>query len=197
MKIEKLDLKLVLTEPQLGTVPKDPSVYATYIADKTTEAKKAEEVETVPEDVDKTEARGWTGFHSDEKGLFIYDYMILGFLKNSGNVLKDQLAIKNLRSKIDSYVFCFPRRIHFKRDGKNILKPDDVIERPLRAQTMQGPRVTLVRSDCVFAGAMLEFQLQVLDGPVSVKKIKEMLEYGKMKGLGQFRNGSYGRFVVV
>ena len=75
----------------------------------------------------------------------------MGFLKESGNTLKDQLGIRNLRSKIDQYIYILPRRIHFAK------KPDGVLERPLRAMTMQGPRVALTRSDMVKAGTRLEF----------------------------------------
>lgn len=203
MELEEMTVKIRLTEPMLGTVTKDPELYKTYI-----ESKKPEDIqEDESKTVEKIEEKGWTGFHVDDTGLFIYDYMIKGFLKNAGNILKGQVAgkgakgkgeketrgMKNLRSKIDNQLFVFPRRIHF---GKT--QPDGILERPLRAMTMRGPRVTLARSDMVNAGIELDFTINWLKGgDISAKLIKSLLEYGQLCGLGQFRNGSYGRFEVV
>lgn len=184
--MQSIMYKLTLLEHMLGTVPKDKEIYASYIADKTTPENLAEELATVQE----IEEKGWTGFHSDEKGLFIYDYLVKGFLKEAGNVLKEAAKLKNLRSKIDNYVFIFPRKIYL---GK--MKPDGVLERPLRAMTMQGPRVTLARSDYVNAGTVIDCEIKLLEHKeITPELINTLMGYGELKGLGQFRNGSYGRF---
>ena len=75
---------------------------------------------------------------------------------------------------------------------------DGVVERPLRAQTMQGPRVTLARSDYMNAGTKLTFEIKVVESAkeFTVEVVKSLFEYGELQGLGQFRNGSYGRFTV-
>lgn len=189
METKKFKIRLV-TE-MLGTVTKDPEVYRSYI-----ESKKPEDVEENEYlTVEKIEEKGWTGFHKDENGLFIYEYMIKGFLKNSGDVQKDALKVKALRSKLDKFLFVTPRRIYL---GKK--EPDGVVERPLRAMTMQGPRVTLARSDMVNAGTELEFDLTLLPNPkneITWELINELFDYGKLCGLGQFRNGGYGRIEVL
>lgn len=193
MKTEKLKLKLTLLENQLGTCPKNKGVYTSYIATKTDDKdKRKEEVQTVQE----VEEKGWTGFHQDKQGIFIYDYMVKGFLKNAGNVLKGQKDMKNVVSKIDNFVFVFPRRIYPRLNGKPIHEPHGILERPLRAQTMQGPRVTLARSDYLLAGCEYEFSVTVVDNTVgiTVKFIESLFEYGELCGLGQWRNGSQGRF---
>ena len=119
--------------------------------------------------------------------------MIKGFLKNAGNVLKDEIKIKAFRSKIDDFVFIKPRRIYLGQEN-----PDGIVERPLRAMTMQGPRVTLARSDYVTEGKELDFEILLLPHKeVSVDTIKTLLKHGELMGLGQFRNGGYGRFEVV
>jgi hypothetical protein len=178
-----------LITPMLGTVPMNQSVYSTFIESKRAEVDGECEAETIEE----REEKGWTGFHSDENGLFIYDYVVKGFIRYAGNVLKDQLKIKNLKSKLTDFLFVSPRRIHL-----NKAKPDGVLERPLRAQTMQGPRTTLARSDFVAEGAEIGFSVTLLDHPeVKEATVYEILEYGKLQGLGQFRNGGYGRFEVV
>jgi hypothetical protein len=200
MKYVTYQVTFELIEPMLGTVPKDPDVYTRYIAQKKDrngnllipdEKMIAEEVSTVPDPADELEKSGWTGFHQDQNGLFLYNYVVLGFLKEAGNVLKEQLKIKNLKSKIDQFVFVEPRRIYLGKD-----KPDGYIERPLRAMTMQGPRVTVVRSDYVDAGTRFTAQILVLDNKeINGEVLREILSYGRFRGLGQFRNGSYGRFV--
>jgi hypothetical protein len=206
MKLEKIEIKLELIEPILGSCPKNKDVYESYIVEKmrkdvdnekldVKELKKrgVEELETIQE----TEEKGWTGFHCDSEGIFIYDYVIRGMLKNAGKALKYETEIKNSASKIDQYVFVFPRVIHFKNSGKFVKEPHGTLERPLRAMTMQGPRVTLAKSDMLNSGVTLEFNIKLVPNPdITVKKIQELFEYGELCGLGQFRNGSYGRFVV-
>ncbi len=181
-----MKIRITLTEAMLGTVPKDKKVYTTYIADKVEKEVGEEEAKSVEE----IEAKGWTGFHKDEGGLFVFDYLVKGFIKEAGNTLKDIVKIKALKSKLDNYLFVFPRKIHL---GKS--KPDGVIERPLRAMTAQGPRVTLMRSDMVEAGVSFDVELRLLPHKeITESVLEELLRYGELKGLGQFRNGSYGRF---
>jgi len=183
------DLEIELVEPMLGTAPKNKEVYAAYIASKAPKADLGDEEVETAEDLEAKEAAGWTGFHSDENGIFLYDYAIKGFLKESGNILKDALEIKGLRRKIADTVFVSPRRIYLKE------KPDGVLERPLKAETAQGPRVALARSDLVEAGLKFFCEIHVLHkSPVTEKVLRAILDYGALKGLGQNRNSSYGRF---
>ena len=187
--IERKTYVIELQEDMLGTVPKDKEVYKTYIESKKPVDKKDDEAVTVP----NAEERGWTGFHSDGNGLFVYDYLIKGFIKASGKVLKGIVDIKNLRSKIDDFVFVFPRRIYL---GKTI--PDGVFERPLRGNTPMGERVTLVRSDFIKAGTLITFEVGLLKhNEISWEKVNRLMAHGELMGLGQFRNGSFGRFKVI
>lgn len=187
--MEKKEFKIRFITEMLGTVTKDPEVYRTYIESKKPETEGEDEYLTV----EKTEEKGWTGFHKDDHGLFIYNYMIKGFLKNAGNVLKDNLKVKALRSKLDNFLFVSPRRIYLGVD-----KPDGVIERPLRAMTMKGPRVSLIRSDMINAGRTIDFELTLIPHKeINWALIENLFEYGKLMGLGQFRNGGYGQFEIV
>ncbi len=185
---KKIFIIELLTE-MLGTVTKDPEVYRTYIESKKPESIDEKEYLTV----EKVEEKGWTGFHKDENGLFIFDYLCKGFLKHAGNVLKDSLKIKALRSKIDDYVFISPRRIYL---GQDI--PDGILERPLRAMTAQGPRVTLARSDYISAGKQLTFEITLLPHKeITWEVIDTLLAYGELQGLGQWRNSGCGKFKVL
>lgn len=212
MKKKEYKLKIELTEPMLGTVPKDPDIFKRFLIGKL--RKKLEKMEEGEEreefeekikkmeaeevaTIEETEEGSWTGFHSDEAGLFVYDYFIRGFLKNSGNVQKDELEIRAIRSKIDKWLFVFPRRIYVEDNSSGSIKKkaDDILERSLRVRTPKGERVTLARSDCVKIGSVLNCTLTVLKPKLFTEKvIREILDYGQYQGLGQFRNGSYGRF---
>lgn len=188
------ELKFELIEPILGTIPKNRKVFENFVMDQAkTEMEKgraAEDVDRVPEEV---ESRGWTGFYEDDEGHpILMDYQFKGFLKNAANILKDALKIKNLRSHLENTVFVSPRYIQLAE------KADDVLERPLRAMTMQGPRVSVMRSDMINPGRQYTLSLQVLEGSkVTEVALREILSYGELTGLLQWRNGGYGRFKVI
>jgi len=190
-------VKLTLTSEMLGTVPKDKNVYKSFVATKAPPTVDTdEEIETVPvATLEEIEQRGWTSFHQDEDGIpFIYSYMLRGFFKEACSSLRrnpKSLSNKLLAFKkvIDGGVFVNPRRIYPKiPKGKKI----GVIERPLRAETPQGPRVCLVRSDTLPEGTTMTFKLQVLDPKVDEKLLREWLDYGELRALGQWRNAGYG-----
>ena len=94
------------------------------------------------------------------------------------------------RKIIDGMIFVEPRQIPLVLPNGNGL---GVLERPLRGQTAQGERVSLARSDTCPAGTIMEFDIVVLGG-VTEKVIEEWLSYGRLRGLGQWRNGGYGSF---
>lgn len=183
-----------LLEPILGTIPKDREVFKNFVASHT---KTDEEAVRAEEDVDRVaeeiEARGWTGFYENAVGHpVLMDYQFKGFLKNAGNVMKDVVGVRNLRSHIEQTVFVFPRELELAE------KPDGVLERPLRGMTMQGPRVSVMRSDRIDPGRAYTLDLRVLEkSKVTERVLKEILSYGEFAGLLQWRNGGYGRFTVV
>lgn len=183
------EVTVTLTEPMLGTVPKNQEVYRRYIESKKPADVEDEEFTTVEE----IEEAGWTGFHSDENGLFVYDYFVRGFIKESCRVAA---LFPAPVTKVDRYLFVFPRRIYLL-DGNGRVKkqPDGVLERPLRAMTMRGPRVTVARSDYVNAGTVLKFEIHNLNPQIFTRQVlDDLLAYGEYQGLGQWRNASYGRF---
>lgn len=186
-------IKLIFTEPLLGTVPKDPEVYASHIMTKValTDEQVAEELESV----EHTEEKGWTGFHKDPYDApFIYDYVIKGFFKDACSMLRRNKVFKSSKltahkKVIDGLVFIYPRQIKLDLNGQDL----GMLERPLRAQTAQGERVALARSDVAPPGSFIEFEIKIL-GSVSLVLLEEWLDYGAMRGLGQWRNAGYGRF---
>ena len=89
---------------------------------------------------------------------------------------------------IDGLIFPQPRKIPIVFDGEI-----GDCQRPLRAQTAQGERVSLASSDEIPAGATLTFDILCLDEN-HVPAVKEWLDYGALRGLGQWRNSGKGRF---
>lgn len=237
-----LNIIAEVTEPFLGTVPKDPTIYASYIAKKaenkyTLDKEKVQETDSVDEkavkkldekEVEKIiaeetktvpeEASGWTGFHTDEEGIFFYNYMLIGNIKSNLKLLGDSNAIPAIRAFKKASDICIaiePRRIRFyedkkpiankefyKKDGNTyrLVKPISTMERPLRASTPQGERVTLTRSDIVETGTRFEFSIKLfrnnygLTPEILIKAIKA----GEIHGLGQWRgSGGYGTFKIL
>lgn len=203
--------KLNFTESVLGSAACDPEVYKRFIADGLAKreialaavaaaaggevATPAEELATLPPEI--AEEKGWTVFHRDSNGLFIYDYNIRGFLKSALDAVTPKTTLPAGKSKIDKWVFVFPRRLYFMRDGGPLGSPDGVLERPLRAMTMQGPRVTVARSDRLDPPLGVGFELRIVDKgarEITEDLLRSWLEYGSLQGLSQWRNGGYGRF---
>ena len=187
-------LTLELTEPILGTVPKNKDVYRDFVAGKAADLgdeELAEELATV----EHVEESGWTGFHTDEDGPFLYDYVLKGFFKDACSMLRrvpgtKSKALTAYRKIIDGLIFPKPRKIHMALpDGEGL----GVLERPLRAQTAQGERVALARSDTAPAGTRIAFDLLIV-GSVDLAALTEWLDYGAIRGLGQWRNAGYGTF---
>lgn len=190
------NVEIELLEDLLGTVPKQKAVYAEYIASKApTEEDAAQEVESV-EDLEKLEARGWTGFHLDTKGNpMLYNYAIKGFLCEAARTIRQFGAMKQLQDKFKRFTFVYPREIPLVKTPKNGL---NVLERPLRAMTAQGPRVCLARSDVIPAGTKIKFQIEVLDSSgITRSCLETVLEYGRFMGLGQWRSGGHGSFKLL
>lgn len=189
MNTTKFHVKFIFTTPVLGTMPQT-DVCTDFIGSKFVDnggELPSDEIETLPEALEK----GTTGFHKLNGQPIFYDYQIKGFLKESGRIFNGLHGVKALRSKIDNLVFVTPRRVPITLpDGTKI----EYLERPLRAETAQGPRVALARSEMLPEGSWIEFTLEVYDGPITDDILRDLLTYGANKGLGQWRNGGWGRF---
>lgn len=194
--MERMKVRATLLTDMLGTQPADEKVFQTYIASKAPETTGPEEVGVDP---DALEEKGTTVYrrHPDTGNLCLCDYHIKGALKARGDAIRarkakgDKEAKGNwgsIKGKLDEDLHVFPRYIDLGKD-----KPDTILERPLRAQTMQGPRVSLARSEVVTADTQFEFEIAWMPGRIDRKMIIEMLDEMKFMGLGQWRNAGYGR----
>ena len=182
--MEKRKVEFELLESMLGTVPKNKQLYQDWIASKA-ENGVEDEVATVVDG-----EKGLTGFHQDDVGIYVMDYFIKGFFKSTANAYKEILKVKNMASKMTNFMFIFPRMICIGD------KPDGILERPLRAQTAQGPRVTLASSEYVDAGTRFSFFIGLIPHKeITWDRIEAIMDFGAEGiGLGQWRNASHGRF---
>lgn len=196
MQADIYEVKLTFREPILGATPKDPEIYKGYIATKAalTDEQIAEELKTV----EKVEEKGWTGFHMIGDQPILLNYCLKGFFKDACGMLRrvpgsQSKGLKAYKKVIDGLVFVKPREIPLVLpEGETM----GVLERPLRAQTAQGERVTLARSDTCPVGTTMEFTVEVLGG-VSEALLREWFEYGERRGLSQWRNAEFGSFEYV
>lgn len=200
MLFETRKYRLNGISPMLGSQPASRALRTEFIASKAPSPAEVEEEDNLLGNADE---KGLTVFLRDGKdgSLIMLDYMIRGFFKGSLEALIEQTGIKMPRSKVDKFLFVGPRRIQVTRDGEAIYDEDDQIERPLRAETMRGPRVSLAASESIDEGWSVEFEVTLLPNPTSKASaavtwdaVETALDYGRLQGLGQWRTGGNGRF---
>lgn len=187
----------------LGTAPCNEEIYREYILSKAPEPEDTSnlELQSKPDlhivDPNSEFDKSITAFHRHPEGdaLILYDYHLLGFLKASGNTLKDSLSpsIKNLRAKIVNFITIFPRYILLAD------QPDGIHQRPLRVLTSQGPRSVLAASEYLSAPINFNFYIGLIKNKeVTWDVIFKLLKYAEVRaGLLQNRNSGYGRFKIT
>ena len=165
--MKKLHVKATFIEPVLGTWPANPNVAREFIASKSPDAATIED-EVAALGPDAVADKGMTVFPRDPDGNPIfYDYQIKGFFKDSCGMLgriggKTEAGKKKAvnesgkltayKKVIDGLIFVQPRMIPIHVNGEIT-----DCQRPLRAQTAQGERVSLANSEEIPAGSSCEF----------------------------------------
>lgn len=195
-----MKLRLTFVEPLLGTLAGEKEIAKEYISSKVSGGvPKDDELESI-DNIDESLEKGSTVFNSDADGVFLWDYQVKGFFKDAclaliggSNFTKDALKKADLtkwtyKRTIDQQLFIFPRKIRLNLSGETFYT-----ERPLRATTMKGDRIALARSETAPAGTTCEFEVRTLQKKL-VPFIYECLNYGELRGLGQWRNSGMGRF---
>lgn len=198
--------RLTFTESILGTSPGNPDIYRDYLQKKMEsdavkngiplekiQKRTAEEAELL--DVEGKAERGKTCFPRGEDGRpFLWDYQLKGYFKSACQALKkingsQSAGVRAFKKLIDTAVFIGERRIPIVFDGEV-----GECQRPLRASTPQGERVSIAVSEEIPAGAQVEFTVKVFNAS-DLNLVREWLCYGKYNGLLQWRNGGHGRFL--
>lgn len=191
--MREIKVRVTFIEPVLGTSPANADVYRDFIGSKAPDAASVEE-EVAALGVEAVTEKGMTVFPRLDDGTpFLYDYQIKGFFKDTCGGLRKVKGtasekIKAYKKEIDKLIFPEPRCIPLLFDG-----PMGECQRPLRAQTAQGERVSLAISEEIPAGAVVEFSVVCLHDDHE-KAVREWLDYGRFSGIGQWRNSGKGRF---
>lgn len=181
----------------LGSQPSSESVRTNYLLAKHPEIDASGEI--VPTDTDEL---GLTVFFRDQADhIVLMDYQIKGFFKATMLALKADLNIMQPAKKCDQFLFISPRCVPILKDGEPVMDEDGILERPLRGQTMQGERISLVSSEMIEAPWSIDFGVTVLansatskSSALTMEAVEAALDYGKYSGIGQWRNGGHGRF---
>lgn len=192
---ERIHARLTLVEEALGMTPGDAEIYGKWIASKAPEPELSEEEVAAVGETEPVED-ATTCFPRMEDGTpFCWDYQIKGFFKDACSSLRRVPGTKSskltaFKKVIDGTVFVEQRRIPLEL-------PEGAVcgrcERPLRASSPSGERVALAASETVPAGTVLEFDILVMN-PKDAETVREWLDYGRLRGLFQWRNSGKGCF---
>ncbi len=204
-----MHFKWTFLEGLLGTSTANEEIYRDYLASKAPSLDVVDEEAAViaaSESVDEQFGRAMTIFPKLEDGTpFQYDYQVKGYFKDTcgalnrltgkdpetgkkGKAVNESSKMKAFKKEIDGNIFVFPRKIPIQFDGKI-----GICQRPLRASTPQGERVSIAISESISAGAMVEFTIICLVDE-DMDYVREWLDYGRFNGIGQWRNAGHGRF---
>lgn len=204
--MKTMKVKLTFLEPILGSSPNDEDIYTRFIGDKSPDAMSlSEEIKALGEEgADIVAERGTTVFPRDDDGTPIFwNYQIEGFFKGTAGFLRTvpgtlSSKVKAYKKNIDGRIFVEGEITENNKTGRKIRIKDafpmDLFQRPLRASTPQGERVSLACSERIPAGASCEFSVTCYVDD-DMEMVKEWLDFGRRNGLGQFRNSGHGRFV--
>jgi hypothetical protein len=137
--------------------------------------------------------KSMTVFPRDNGVPIYWDYQIKGFFKDACGMLRKVTGsksskIKAYKKEIDGLIFVEERKIPIHFDGEM-----GTCQRPLRGQTPQGERIALANSETIPAGSWIEFTIKCLCDSHEAA-VREWLDYGELRGIGQWRNSGKGRF---
>ena len=212
MKEERLTryhAHLDFTEPILGSWPTEDYILREHIQKKAGEILNQEmvdeELAALPADElkERLQEMRTTVFPRDKGDghIILWNYQVLGFLKEMANDFKKAMGVTNFRWKIATYCIVDPRRFPLLRDGQPIMKPDDIFVRPLRRDSKMGPIVAISTSERLYPPLTLDFDLCCLhnqanwsESLITEEMLRDLLDLGVFKGLGQWHSGGWGRF---
>ena len=190
--MKEIKVRITTTEELLGTASMNPDIHKEFIASNAPDAATMEEeIEAVG--VDEVYEKSMTGFPRKDGKPIAWDYQWKGFFKDTCGMLRKVTGsecskLKAYKKEIDGLIFVEPRAIPILFNGEM-----GVCQRPLRGQTAQGERIALASSESIPAGATMEFTVKCFIDS-DMKAVVEMLDYGALRGFGQWRNSGKGRF---
>ena len=211
--MNRVHVKLTFIDSLLGSEPASKELHQDYVQSLIPEdLYEPEELKAIKEEelqaLKDGDEKGRTVFYRNEDGHpCLHNNHIKGFFKAACKALRDDKStlsskITAYKSEIDNKIFVFPdadrpesRMIEIQNYGEVT-----TCQRPLRGQTAQGERIAIADSDMIGPGAYIEFDvlwLQHDKKPIGEALIREWLDYGILKGLGQWRNSGKGSFTYM
>ena len=190
---KKIHIRMTLTEEALGMMPASKEIYTKFIAANAPDAKTREQ-EIEENGIEEMVKQGTTVFPRLTDGTpFFWDYQIRGMFKDSMGMLKRVSgskcsAAKNYKKLVDGLLFVEPRKIPIHMSGDF-----GTCQRSLRTEGPSGSRTALASSETVPAGSTIECTLILME-PSLEAYVRECLDYGVFRGLGQWRNSGKGTF---
>lgn len=192
-------VKVMFLDEVLGTNPGSKDIHEKFIASKGPNAETREdELAHLPES--EVVAKEKTVFYRVDGEPAIACYHWLGFFKDTCGALRmvdgtESKKLKAYKKKIDGLIKVYPdyhdvtgRYIKIDMAGEM-----GDCQRPLRAQTLQGERVALANSETIPKGSTLQFDIVLID-PSMESIVREWLDYGVYRGMGQWRSSGKGAF---
>ena len=192
-EMNTLKIRITFEEELLGTASNNPEIHSEFIASKAPDAQSIEE-EVAAVGTEEVVEKSMTVFPRTEDGTpFLYDYQIKGFFKDSTSALRKipgtkASKVKAFKKEIDGLLFVWPRKIPL-----NMPEAMGDCQRPLRASTAQGERIALAHSEAAPAGTFVDCEIRCMTKDM-YDLAKECLDYGALRGIGQWRNSGKGRF---
>ena len=191
--MKEMKVRLTFVDDILGGTPGNEDIFRTYVGSKAPDPTKMED-EVAALGVEGVVEKGKTIFPKKADGTpFLYAYQIRGFFKGAAGAMREvsgsrSSGLKAYKRRIDRVIFVREDKVPFINWGMI-----DECQRPLRASTPQGERVSIAISESISEGTMLEFTVVCLvDG--DMEYVREWLDYGPFSGIGQWRNSGKGRF---
>ena len=197
-------VEIAFTQPVLGTANSDPNIHERFIASKAPDAPSTKQ-EVAALGVEEVLERGTTVFPRTTDGTpFLWNYQLKGYFKDAAKFCREMdggltKGVPAYKSKIDGLIKVEPRNIRLVMPEGSEVK---VMQRSLRAETAQGPRVALASSEMLPAGTTCECWVTLAAEKVGAKTkvdfakcLIEWLAYGTWRGIGQWRNADWGQFV--
>lgn len=210
-------LELRFTGLLMGGVPKHPQLIQTWLEaraptvappDATPLPELACRVVVAVHAEATEENKVWTGFQSDDTGLYVPGFHLKAHLKDIANIARSivgekESEIKNLKSKLADRVFVEEENLYlYSRRGERwvdipagrVKEPTAFWEHPVHIMTMQGPRSALKRNDYVVQPTLRATLRVLADKVITEAVLRNLLNFGSMKGFGAERGLGHGRY---
>jgi hypothetical protein len=137
-------------------------------------------------------ASAWNTFESNNEGLFIEERNVKGMLRDAGLMSKVGKHI-GFPDIVRNGIFTKPEKIHLKKNGSTLKKPDGYIDRVALPKIRCRTRGVLKRQDFVKQPS-IDFELWVAAAMLSDEEVQSLFLVGQEVGLGASRTQGYGKF---